>query len=234
MTETPLKLVGHLLMEQPTLPPMPWPYGYVMAHNGVFVWARRQGLEALIPVTSCTIRGLHPVEPYVRLAYRPVDVGLVSEMLRLCRAARTPDGDFLEILFYLAWDSPHGWQLTVPVQKQQAMCVTPVIDALDSAHYADTLLEIHSHKMEAFFSGTDTADEQGFRLYGVVGYVGSDGEHAPEIRIRVGIYGHFWDISAATVLSLPGGITDCVAQDRLRREKPWREKTRVQEAPDGA
>jgi len=234
MTGTPLKLVGHLFMEQPRLPPMPWPYGYVVAANGVFVWARRQGLEALIPVTSCTLGGLHPIEPYVRLAPPPVDVGLVSEMLRLCRASQTPDGDFLEILFYLAWDSHLGWQLTVPVQEQQAMRVTPVLDALNQTQYAHALLEIHSHEMEAFFSATDTADEQGFRLYGVVGHVGSEREHAPEIRMRVGIYGHFWDIPASTVLSLPSCVADCVKRDPLRDGKSWREKTRVEEAPDRA
>ena len=128
MTGTPLKLVGHLLMEQPTLPPMPWPYGYVVASNGVFVWAKREGLEALIPVTSSRIRGLYPVELYVHLSYPPVDVGLVSEMLRLSAEARTPSGDPLEMLFYLAYDSQRGWLLTIPVQEQQAMRVTPVMD----------------------------------------------------------------------------------------------------------
>jgi hypothetical protein len=105
MTTIPLKLVGHLLMEQPTLPPMPWPYGYVVARNGVFVWAKREGLEALIPVTSSPIRGLYPVEPYIHLAYPPVDVGLVSEMPRLSAEARTLGGDPLEMLFYLTYDS---------------------------------------------------------------------------------------------------------------------------------
>ena len=57
---TPLKLVEHLLMEQPTLPPIRLPWAYVVAQNGVFVWAKREGLEALIPVASCTIRGLYP------------------------------------------------------------------------------------------------------------------------------------------------------------------------------
>ena len=232
MTGTPLKLVGHLLMEQPTLPPMPWPYGYVVAANGVFVWAKRQGLEALIPVTYVPIRGLYPVEPYVRLSYPPVDVGLVSEMLRLSTEARTLSEDPLEMLFYLTYDSQCGWLLTIPVQEQHAMRVIPVINELDHAHYANTLLEIHSHhQMAAFFSATDTADEQGFRLYGVVGCLSGDGQHAPQIRMRVGIYGHFWDIAASTVLSLPWGMTDCVVRDQLRNGEP---KTRREETPDGA
>src|SRR5579875_665518 len=101
MALTPLKLIGHMLMEQPTLPALPWPRGYVFARNGIFAWARREGLEALIPVAtpSLPIGGLYPARPYVRLAYPPVDAWLVSEMLRLAKEARSPEGSPLEILF---------------------------------------------------------------------------------------------------------------------------------------
>jgi PRTRC genetic system protein A len=99
------------------------------------------------------------------------------------------------------------------------MRVTPVMNEIDHADYANTLLELHSHhQMAAFFSATDTADEQGFRLYGVVGRLDSDSQHTPEIRMRMGIYGQFWDIPASIVLSLPSCITDCVVRDRLCRE----------------
>lgn len=217
MTGTPLKLVGHLLMEQQTLPPMPWPYGYVIASTGVFVWAKRQGLEALVPVARVSIGGLSPVEPFVHLAYPLVDSGLVSEILRMCREARTPSGEPLEILFYLAYDNQHGWVLTLPPQEQQATRVTPVLGALDQTRCdVKTLIEIHSHhQMPAFFSEMDTADEQGFRLYGVVGHL----DRTPEIRMRVGIYGQFWEIAASTVLSLPSWIRDGFVQDHLPRGK---------------
>ncbi len=227
-----LKLVGHMLMEQPVLPPIPWPRGYVIAQNGVFAWARREGLEALIPVAPCAISGLYPIEPYVHLTYPPVDVWLVSEMLRLAYEARTPDGDLLEILFYLTWDTRRGWQLTVPLQDQQAMRVSPVVEALDPSLYANTLMEIHSHnKMSAFFSRTDTADEQGFRLYGVVGRSSATSQR---FRMRIGIYGHFWEIPASMVLSLPWGITDCVVRDRLRDAGPQHNIERMEDASYGA
>ena len=61
MTGAPLKLIGHLLMEQPTLPPMPWPYGYVVAANGVFVWAKREGLEGRRLVLQAALARLEDI-----------------------------------------------------------------------------------------------------------------------------------------------------------------------------
>jgi PRTRC genetic system protein A len=206
----PLKLVEHLLMEQPTLPLIRLPRAYIVAQNGVFVWARRAGLEALIPVASCTIRGLYPVEPYVRMSHPPVDTWLTASMLRLSREARTLEGGFLEILFYLTWERKHGWHLTVPAQEQEALRVHPILDEVGQALYAETLIEVHSHHtMRAFFSSTDDKDEQGFRIYGVIGCVDNQRDHPTEMRLRVGIYGHFWELPASQVLSMPWGVRDC-------------------------
>jgi PRTRC genetic system protein A len=215
MTRSTLKLVGHLLMEQPTLPPLPWPRGYVFAKNGVFAWARREGLEALIPVSSCTITGLYPVKPYVRLEYPPVDAWMLSEALRISQEARTPQGGYLEVLFYLERNQ-QGWQMTVPTQQQEAFRVLPLLsDSDEQALYTNTLIEVHSHHtMRAFFSRTDDRDEQGFRIYGVLGCVDGKRDFPPEIRVRVGIYGHFWEIPASTVFSLPRDITDCVTHEQ--------------------
>ena len=49
--------------------------------------------------------------------------------------------------------------------------------------------EFHSHgSSRAFFSATDDRDEQGFRIYGVVGRLN---DPRPELRLRMGVYGHF-------------------------------------------
>jgi hypothetical protein len=184
----------------------------------MFAWAKREGLEALIPVAlpSVSIRGLYPVEPYVRSLYPPVDVWLVSEMLKQSRNACTWEGDPLEKLFYLNWDQQRGWKLTVPVQSQHPMDVSPVLEELDPLLYANTIMEIHSHnRMPAFFSDGDNAGEKkGFRLFGVLGGI-DDGHQMPEIRMRVGIYEHFWEIPAGQILSLPWGMADCVLRDQL-------------------
>src|SRR5579875_3961608 len=153
MALTPLKLIGHMLMEQPTLPAIPWPRGYVIARNGVFAWARREGLEALIPVATppVPIRGLYPVEPYVRLLYPPVDVWLVSEIFRQAYEARSSEDNPLESLFYLSFDSQWGWQLTMPAQEQQPARVAPCADALDRALYANTLINSYPSSDAGFF-----------------------------------------------------------------------------------
>jgi hypothetical protein len=59
--------------------------------------------------------------------------------------------------------------------------------------------------MPARFSGTDDKDETGFRLYGVLG----DLRRSPEIRMRVGCYGYFWEVSASWALELPDWLRDC-------------------------
>ena len=41
---------------------------------------------------------------------------------------------------------------------------------------------------------TDDEDEQGFRIYGVVGRTG---EYRPELALRVGVYGHFAPVDYA-------------------------------------
>jgi ThiF family len=64
---------------------------------------------------------------------------------------------------------------------------------------ADAVLEIHSHGPHpAHFSGTDDADEQGLRIYGVVGHLE---RHRPEVTLRVGVYGHFLPVPWETVFA---------------------------------
>jgi len=55
------------------------------------------------------------------------------------------------------------------------------------------VLDLHSHPgpMGAFFSGTDNKDEQGLRIYGVIGHL----EHPrPVLKLRAGVYGYYSDI----------------------------------------
>jgi len=87
-----------------------------------------------------------------------------------------------EVLLTVRFDPSVGYRLTVPRQVAGPAHVVyrPTSDAI---------LEIHSHGPHAAdFSATDDADEQGFRLYGVVGLLGTE---RPEVALRVGAYGHF-------------------------------------------
>ena len=61
--------------------------------------------------------------------------------------------------------------------------------------------EFHSHgSSRAFFSATDDRDEQGFRIYGVVGRLDA---LRPELRLRVGVYGHFAPVDWSQVFDGP-------------------------------
>jgi hypothetical protein len=58
--------------------------------------------------------------------------------------------------------------------------------------------------LDPFFSRTDNKDEQGFRVFAVIGKVNEQ----PEIRVRVGVYGNYRNIPASMIFELPGEIRD--------------------------
>ena len=209
-----IKFHRHLFMERTELPPMPGPLVYVVAGNGVFLWGKRDGLEALAPVAECEVRGLFPVVPFVRLEGARVSVALVAEMLREAGAACNTAHEPVESLFYLNFTDEErlSWQVTMPEQIQSPVSVHPVVSALDQEAYANALMEVHTHpRMRAFYSGTDNRDEQGFRLYGVLGLPspGEEGQKClPEIRMRVSVFGAYYEFPASWVLELPEGLVE--------------------------
>jgi hypothetical protein len=70
---------------------------------------------------------------------------------------------------------------------------------------AKALIDLHSHAvMDPFFSPTDNKDEQGFRIFAVIGKLNEN----PKICVRVGVYGTYWNIPADMVFELPGEIRD--------------------------
>jgi hypothetical protein len=62
-------------------------------------------------------------------------------------------------------------------------------------------VEAHSHHaMPAFFSIADNRDEaRSFRLFAVIGRIFKK----CEIRLRVGVFGYFWDIDPGLVFDMP-------------------------------
>jgi PRTRC genetic system protein A len=165
-------------------------YEYVLAGNGVFVRGEREGLEAMVPIAFCQpVKGLRDVEPYCILKYPRCPAGALDIILRVARDACQEKPT--EVLFYMQWDG-YQWQLHVPVQDGSEGHVKTLDDGADSK-FAASLVDIHSHhNLEAYFSSTDNKEEQGFRLYGVLGNI----FERPTLRLRVGIYGHFMAVPA--------------------------------------
>jgi PRTRC genetic system protein A len=209
-----VKLVIHNIFEGRDMPPISRTvlYEYWLAGNGLFLRAKRTGLEVVLPLVHYQVKGLADLPPYLKLDYPPVPKMLVSRMLELARQAKNEQGPPLEQLFHLSYDEPAcQWRLEVPAQVQTSGSVQPVESGVGSS-YERAILELHSHHgLSAYFSTTDDRDEaRSFRLFAVIGRIFDQ----PEIRVRVGVFGHFWEVSATTVLEIPEGWLDYAANER--------------------
>lgn len=199
-----LKLIQHLVVnENGPLPEITdCLYAYIMAGNGVFLKATREGLDVLIPVSNSKIAGLRTLTPYVSLSCG-VPKNLLLTALELSRR-NFPN----EMLFWFNLND--RWSMDVPHQLTRPASVVPV-DNMD-ARGTSALIDLHSHgALSPFFSPIDNRDEQGFRIYAVIGEV----DKVPQLCVRVGVYGHYFDIPASTVFEMPDDIVD-VYQDERR------------------
>ena len=151
-------------------------YDYVLGSGGVYVQSESAHLTARVPVAPCTVRGLAPVAEKVQLTHGPIPAALFEIGLRWFE-----DTPHTERFFAIRWDGDR-YRLVVPPQAGTATRLTYVPPA-------GVVAEFHSHGgARAFFSATDDLDEQGFRIYGVVGRLD---DPRPELSLRVGVYGHF-------------------------------------------
>ena len=151
-------------------------YDYVLGSGGVYVQSESAHLTARVPVVACEVRGLAPVTEKVELAHGPIPAQLFELGLRWFQD--TPD---TERFFAVRWDGD-AYRLVVPPQAGTAT-------RLAYLPPSGVVAEFHSHGgSRAFFSATDDRDEQGFRIYGVVGRLDA---LQPELSLRVGVYGHF-------------------------------------------
>ena len=98
-----------------------------------------------------------------------------------------------ERFFAIRWDGD-AYRLVVPQQEGTG-------SSLSYQPPAGVVAEFHSHASHgAFFSATDDRDEQGLRIYGVVGRLDTP---TPELTLRLGIYGHFAPLHWSQVFDGP-------------------------------
>ena len=122
------------------------------------------------------MRGPAPVTEKVQLTHGPIPACLFE--LGLSWFQETPG---TERFFAVRWDGT-TYRLVVPEQVGTASSLT-------YRPPAGVVAEFHSHgRGRAFFSATDDRDEQGLRIYGVVGRLDT---LRPELSLRVRVYGHF-------------------------------------------
>ncbi len=186
-------------------------YDYVLGSGGVYVQSESAHLTARVIVASCEVRGLAPVAEKVELAHGPIPSRLFELGLRWFQ-----DDPGTERFFAVRWDG-RAYRLVVPEQEGTASSLTYTPPA-------GVVAEFHSHgSSRAFFSKTDDGDEQGFRIYGVVGRLDSD---RPELSLRVGVYGHFAPVEWPQVFDGP------VPGVRLTGEEPDSNEAREKEVTE--
>lgn len=195
-------MIGHIHAVDESLPPMgPHLYEYITAGNGIFLRAHRPGMTVIMPIWRGRVRGLADVTPGLRMASR-VPMRLLKHAL-LWSVEALPN----EALFWFGRNDDGAWTVSMPRQLRSKFSVRPC-DQLDPAG-ALALIDLHSHNsMPPFFSSTDNKDETGFRIYAVAGSFNVRSSIPPALRVRVGVYGHFWDVPAACVFEMPSFIRD--------------------------
>ena len=150
-------------------------YNYILAGNGIFVQARGPLLGATVQIAYAPVKGLRPFKEKVELPMGSIPRYIYNLALSVFFTDRCQER-------YLAVTWEGEYRLRVPCQETSTCGVR--YERLPS-----TVLDIHSHgTMRPFFSGTDNQDEQGLRLYMVVGRLDS---LIPEVEMRVGVYGYF-------------------------------------------
>jgi hypothetical protein len=196
---------------------------YVMGGNGTFARGRRPGMEVCMPIAPALIRGLAPVPAYVQWGYPKIQAAQVELILSISRhVAKTVPR---EALFHLSFDRAahgqyvhghvscmNGWHVEFPEQHATPDKVKPLQQGTGTSEDR-AVVEIHSHHRDpAYFSPKDDKDEGGmsFRVYGVLGTI----FEKPTIRMRVGLFGHFFEYPASEFLELPVGLIDGVTENR--------------------
>lgn len=193
MNDFACSIVGAVAATAKTLPPVKaLGYEYVVAANGLFIRAESRYLRACVPVHPFLgepLKGLENVAPYASLVNLPrIPISLLWHALGDARARLPNEAAYLFVPVQRGGDM--GWQCVFPEQKATRL----------SVEYEDnpaSVVDLHSHNtMDAFFSPQDNRDQQGLRLYCVIGRVDTA---QPELACRVGVYGHFMDVPMGDV-----------------------------------
>lgn len=188
-TESP-SLVGYLVNRPHGLEGTQGPaFDYLLAENGLFIQARNSLLTARIRIADVPVKGLAPISEKISFAYGLLPAELLSEGMAWMQ--RDPGR---ERFFSVRPDSDGNYELHCPPQSGSASQVLYLPEG-------PAVAEFHSHSSHpARFSLTDDTDEQGLRIYGVLGRLDLP---IPHLTMRLGVYGYFRTLEWSQVCDRP-------------------------------
>jgi len=162
-------------------------FDYLLAGDGVYLVAENDDLDVRVPVAGCRVRGLPLVYPACNLKHGRLPRWIWDAIVWTAHVGYTRGH---EVLLAVTFVPSLGYRLIVPPQiaGPERVVYRPPTSAI---------LEVHSHGPHpAVFSLTDDRDEQGLRLYGVIGRLDAD---RPAVALRLGAYGHFLPVAWESV-----------------------------------
>ena len=185
-----MKQVGYLLNTRDGLEGEPgFFYNYILAGNGLFIRADGPLVSATVCVALAEVRGLAPMSESVELARGKIPMY------------------FYELAISTLYSHSHKEQYLAVVWDRRYRLMRPQQEGTGASvkynRLPHTVLDIHSHSgISAFFSSTDNNDEQGLRLYMVVGQMD---KLIPEVELRIGVYGYYATLDKSEVFGVQAG-----------------------------
>ena len=182
-----MKPVGYLFSKTEGLEGEPGVfYDYIFARNGVFISAQNPLIKGVVCISPVEVRGLAAMEEKAELVH-----GKIPEYIYDLSLSTLATNSEREQYLAVTWEN--GYRLRIPTQEREAAQVR--YERLPSS-----VMDIHSHgRGKAWFSLVDDGDEQGLRLYMVVGRLDT---YLPEVELRLGVYGHFAPLSIEKVFDV--------------------------------
>lgn len=186
-------------------------FDYVLASNGLFIHARNRYLSACVPISRFRkdLRGLPHLDPFAELLVQRVPENYLAYALDIMRRSMPNECmvQFLVLHEEMPWWTNARWEVSMPSQYQSHAYVT-------FAQHPLAVIDLHSHHiLSAFFSSVDDEDETGLRFYCVAGRLD---QARPQLRARVGVFGHWMPVPATLVFDGLGPFVDMYEEETLR------------------
>lgn len=178
-------------------------YNYIMAGNGLFIESKGRYVSARIPISgNIDIHGLPALNPHITMHHGRIP-GRFFDLALSVMLAR-PE---VEVYIGIARDEA-GYRLVIPDQETGPASVRYQVPS-------DVVVDLHSHgAMGPGFSSIDNKDDQGLRIYGVVGDLLDD---KPSVNLRIGVYGYFMPVRWEDVFEgTLAGVTDIYGLDEIQ------------------
>ena len=161
-------------------------YDYIVAENGLFIRAQNSLIKATLCISPVEVRGLSPLDEHIELVNGKIS-GHLYELSLSIMMVRNYEEEYLAI----TWENEYRLRMSA-LERSAA--------SVKYENLPSTVMDIHSHHgMKARFSGQDDTDEQGLRLYMVVGRLDT---LLPEVELRLGAYGYFVPVSVEEVFNV--------------------------------